>query len=433
MQVITTHRNTDFDALASVVAAMTLFPEAIVVLPRSINPNVKAFLSIHKDLYGFHLRQEIDIDKVTQLIVVDTNQWSRIARRLQPLKNRTDINIYLWDHHAQAGDIQANFSCQEPLGANISLILRQLRKDKHPLTPMTSTLMLIALYEDTGHLTYPSTTPEDAYTAAYLLEQCADLNILGTFLSPAYGEKQKEILFEMLKQPKKLHVKEFTISFSTQTISGHVDRLSLVVQLYREIINVDAAFGIFIRDENRYIVIGRSNREDINVGSIMKSIGGGGHPGAGSAMLTSTNAETIQSMILELIEGNQQSSVKVADLMSFPVFSIPSNTKMDEVAKILEEKECKGVPIIDDGIMVGIISRRDFVKLKKKSQWRAPVKAFMSRDIKTVAPDNSPLQAAKIMVRHDIGRLPVVDENGVTIGIVSRSDAMMYFYDLLPE
>jgi Predicted transcriptional regulator, contains C-terminal CBS domains len=83
--------------------------------------------------------------------------------------------------------------------------------------------------------------------------------------------------------------------------------------------------------------------------------------------------------------------------------------------------------------MVGIISRRDFVKLKKKSQWKAPVKAFMSRDIKTIAPNSSPLQAAKIMVKYDIGRLPVVDNHGNTIGIVSRSDAMMYFYDLLPE
>jgi len=433
MKVITTHRNTDFDAFASIVAAKPLFPDAKVILPRSINPNVKAFLSIHKDLYDFQQQKTVNLDEVTELIVVDTNQWSRLPRRLQPLKHRTDLKIYVWDHHEQKGDINAHYSYQEPLGANISLILRNMRKEKYPLTPMNSTLMLIALYEDTGHLSYPSTTPEDAYTAAYLLEQCADLNILGTFLSPAYGEKQKEILFEMLKKTKKQNVKDYSISFSVQKISGHVDRLSLVVQLYREIVNVDAAFGIFIRDESRCIVIGRSNREEINIGSIMKSIGGGGHPGAGSAMLTSTNPDTIQSMIVELIEGNQQSSVIIADLMSFPVFSIPSKTKMDEVAKILEEKECKGLPIIDDDKMVGIISRRDLVKLKKKSQWKAPVKAFMSRDIKTIAPNSSPLQAAKIMVKYDIGRLPVVDNHGNTIGIVSRSDAMMYFYDLLPE
>ena len=47
-------------------------------------------------------------------------------------------------------------------------------------------------------------------------------------------------------------------------------------------------------------------------------------------------------------------------------------------------------------------------------------------------PDKSPMEAARLMVKHDIGRLPVV-ENGRLIGIITRSDAMRYFYDLLPD
>jgi CBS domain-containing protein len=42
------------------------------------------------------------------------------------------------------------------------------------------------------------------------------------------------------------------------------------------------------------------------------------------------------------------------------------------------------------------------------------------------------MQAARLMVKHDIGRLPVV-EGGRIIGIITRSDAMLYFYDLLPD
>lgn len=50
MQVVTTHKNTDFDGLASTIAALILYPGAVSVLPRQVNPNVKAFLSIHKDI-----------------------------------------------------------------------------------------------------------------------------------------------------------------------------------------------------------------------------------------------------------------------------------------------------------------------------------------------------------------------------------------------
>jgi nanoRNase/pAp phosphatase (c-di-AMP/oligoRNAs hydrolase) len=50
MQIIITHKRADFDAMASVLAAK-IMSEEIAVLPRSLNPNVKAFLSIHKDIF----------------------------------------------------------------------------------------------------------------------------------------------------------------------------------------------------------------------------------------------------------------------------------------------------------------------------------------------------------------------------------------------
>ena len=56
----------------------------------------------------------------------------------------------------------------------------------------------------------------------------------------------------------------------------------------------------------------------------------------------------------------------------------------------------------------------------------------MRHPVQTIHPGISPLQAARIMIRKDIGRLPVVEE-GDLIGIVTRSDVMCYFYDLLPD
>jgi nanoRNase/pAp phosphatase (c-di-AMP/oligoRNAs hydrolase) len=433
-QIITTHRNADFDAFASLVAATLIYPDAVAAIPQAVNPNVRAFISIHKDVFDLPERRFIETESIRQLIVVDTADWARLGP-LSVLQQRTDVNITVWDHH-DGGDIQAGWKCQEPIGATITLLIRQLRQMRKLITPIQATLFLAGLYEDTGNLSFSSTTAEDAYAAGWLLDRKADLSLVAKFLRPAYGEKQKAVLFEMLQQDRRTTVNGYKISITRIPIDGHVGNLALVVRMYRDIVNVDAAFGLFTRTDKkgnqRCMIIGRSGHDGLDVGTLMKSLGGGGHPGAGSAMLKGVNPEAAETMIIDLIQGNQQSSVQISDLMSFPVFSVPPETSMKAVAGILRRRGCTGLPVVDNERLVGVISRRDFKKIRKESQLDAPVKAFMSTRVITIDPGKSPIQAARIMVRHDIGRLPVVDGDRI-IGIITRSDAMLYFYDLLPD
>jgi tRNA nucleotidyltransferase (CCA-adding enzyme) len=432
MQIVTTHMNTDFDALASVIAATILYPEAIAVLPKVVNPNVKAFLSIHKDLLKIQSVRDIELSDVRRLIVVDTNSWKRLDR-MEKLQAAENLEIHLWDHHADNGDISATWKCREVMGATVTLLIRELKKERKLLTPIQSTLLLAGIYEDTGNLTFPSTQAEDAHAAGFLLDRRADLNVLSSFLRPAYGEMQKNILFEMLQSAERIKLSGNTISINICPIKGHVGNLSIVVQMYRDIVNVDAAFGIFFdREKDRCMIIGRSNIQGLNIGEIMGAMGGGGHPGAGSVLLKSVEPETVSDRIRELIQEDRKSGVKISDLMSFPVFTVEADMSMKTVAFLLREKGVTGIPVVDHEKLAGIISRRDFRKIKKESQMTSPVKAFMSRQVKYIAPDKSPTQAAQLMIRHDIGRLPVV-ENDRIIGILTRSDTMRYLYDLLPD
>jgi nanoRNase/pAp phosphatase (c-di-AMP/oligoRNAs hydrolase)/CBS domain-containing protein len=432
MQIVTTHKNADFDAFASVIAATLLFPEARAVLPKTLNPNVKAFLSIHKDLFETHTPGEIDLKRVQRLIVVDASSWNRLDR-MDALQARKGLEILVWDHHIEAGTIRASQSHIESVGATTTLLVRELRRRHKVLTPMQATLLLAGIYEDTGNLTFPSTCAEDAHAAGWLMECQADLNILNTFLKPAYSEKHKAILFQMLQHAKRSRVKGHSISINTVAVEGHVDSLAVIVRMYLEILNVDAAFGIFAEaSKNRCMVIGRSQIEGLDVGSIMRRLGGGGHPRAGSAQIQGDNPDAVEQRILELIRGNQQASVPISDLMSFPVHTVTAETRMEEVALMLRTQGITGIPVLNGERVVGMISRRDFRKMRKESQIKAPVRAFMATAVLTIAPDKSPTQAAQLMVQHDVGRLPVVD-NGRVIGIITRSDLMRYFYDLLPD
>jgi CBS domain-containing protein len=313
-------------------------------------------------------------------------------------------------------------------------MVKRIKDEGIVLSPIQATLLLAGIYEDTGNLTFPSTTADDAYAAAFLLEKKADLGIISTFLRPAYGEKQKSILFQMLQTAKRSRIKGYVISINKVFIQGHVDSLAVVVRMYLEILNVDAAFGIFADEQRGHcMVIARSHVDSLDVGVIMRRLGGGGHPNAASAVLKAIRPDAVEERIREIIRGNQQSSVQISDLMSFPVVTVSDEMSMQSVAEILRKKGFTGLPVVDrNGGLVGIISRRDFRRMKKESQLTAPVRAFMSRNILTIAPGMNPMLVARMMVKNDIGRLPVV-EDGKIIGIVTRSDAMLYFYDLLPD
>jgi tRNA nucleotidyltransferase (CCA-adding enzyme) len=85
----------------------------------------------------------------------------------------------------------------------------------------------------------------------------------------------------------------------------------------------------------------------------------------------------------------------------------------------------------EDGIAIGKLEQKRAwnTKIKKKNQLQSLVRAFMSTKIITIHPEDSPGRAAYLMIKHDIGRLPGVEE-GKIVGIFSRSDAVADLYGL---
>ena len=364
------------------------------------------------------------------MTVVDANRWDRLDR-MDRLKEKQALEIILFDHHGNSGDIKAAWQCSEEMGANITLMLRYLKIRQQPVTPIQASLFLAGLYEDTGNLTFPSTKAEDAHAAGFLLENGADLKIIDAFMYPACGSKQKDVLFRMLQKAERMTLAGYTVSINRIKVEGYVGNLAVIVQMYRQILNLDAAFGMFDLKGNRSLVIGRSNTRQIDVASIMRQIGGGGHARAGSAMLKSAGADSVGERIQTLIGEGLQLNTRIQDVMSAPVLTLSSEMSMQQAGIFLRENGCHGAPVFDNGKLVGIFPTMDFDKVKRKNQLQQPVKAFMSQNVVTISKEESTGHAAYLMVKNGIGCLPVVD-NGKAVGIFSRSDAMADLYGMGP-
>ena len=59
MQIAVTHRNTDFDALSSLIAATLIYPGTVAVCAKNVNPNVHRFLSLHKTAFDLILARNV--------------------------------------------------------------------------------------------------------------------------------------------------------------------------------------------------------------------------------------------------------------------------------------------------------------------------------------------------------------------------------------
>ncbi|MGL1930543.1 MAG: CBS domain-containing protein [Desulfotalea sp.] len=432
-KIVTTHMNTDFDGLASVIGATILFPGFVGVIPKMVNNNVSRFLATHKSAFDLIQPNEVVHSQIENLIVVDTDQWHRLDR-MSKLKERDDLDIEIWDHHIKnSGNIAARAIHKEDIGATVTLLIKKMREQKIKLSALESTVLLIGLYEDTGSLSFTSTTPEDARAAVFLLENGADLNVASFFLKPPYEDIQRDILFEMLKSTEKVTVNGRKIGFNIIKLDKKVLNLSAIISSYRNIINVEAVFVVFL-NEKSCTVIARGGNPAIDVGNIMREFGGGGHAGAASATIKDINCsgEEIRDSIISFLKDDDSHHAQVIDIMSFPVETVPSTMSMNKVRAIMDEKNIRGLVVVDEGNIVGMIVLWDFKKIKKDSQWNSPVKAFMARNITTIGPDMPPSIASNIMNEKGIGYLPVLFEEKL-IGIVTRTDVITYTYDLVPD
>jgi len=114
----------------------------------------------------------------------------------------------------------------------------------------------------------------------------------------------------------------------------------------------------------------------------------------------------------------------VRDAMTANPRSIGASASVVEAARLMREEHIGSLPITDDEQLVGMITDRDIttrVVAEAADPKVTPVGDVYSRDLISVTPDKDLEEALQLMARHQVRRLPVV-ENGRLIGIVAQAD-----------
>lgn len=114
--------------------------------------------------------------------------------------------------------------------------------------------------------------------------------------------------------------------------------------------------------------------------------------------------------------------LKIQEVMTAEIRTATPDMPLARVLELLRIHRISGLPVVEDGGLVGILSIEDIVRALQKNDLSAPASRYMTRDVVTVASYESIVKAIRIFTEKQLGRLPVVDENGRLVGMITKGD-----------
>ncbi len=424
MELILTHSNTDFDALASQLAATRLYPGALAALNPQLNENVREFAALHREELPFVRMNDLPREPVTRLILVDTAAVPRL-----PLLGDAPIPTIIIDHHRPERDLAPHEELiYADTGATTTILVQRLMEHHLPLTSVEATLLLLGIYEDTGNLSLPGTRAIDVACAAWLLERGARIEAISEFLRRPLSAVQEQVLHQLEQTMRLEDVSGWTVLLAWARVDGPVPELSSLAHRLRDLYAPAViALAIATGDTGTQLIL-RASADTLDAGALAARFGGGGHRYAAAAYVRGVDAETLLARVEAAVRDMMQPALTAADIMTRPVHTAPIDATVAQAEELLLRYGHGALPVVNhDGVVQGLISRRDLDRALRHGLRDAPLARYLWHGPTLLPPDASLATVRSALAADNgdrTGRLLVVDEQKRLLGIITRSDLL---------
>lgn len=416
---IYTHNNADFDAIAALLGMFLLDRTAHPVLPPRIRRNVRNFLTLYANvLPALAYEDAKNIPKTELVYLVDTQSYFRIPG----LQDNTPVHII--DHHPTQHVLPAHYTLKiEQIGATATLLVEMLQQQQIGPTPLEATLLLLGIYEDCGNLTYGATTPRDVRAAAWLLEAGADLDVLREFLRYPLDDDHWQIVDALRETAEFLQINGHTILVATASLDYQVESVSRIAHHLMNLYDPSAVV-MLVKMAHNVQMVARSTLDEIDMGDLARIFGGGGHTHAAAASIPNANLQTLRDQISEYLHRTVSPSSTVAELMSAGrIETIDASATVEVAAQLMAISGHEGYPVLRDGHVVGLLTRRAVDRAMNHQLSQQPVHHIMDVGAYNyVMPTDSLETLRQKMMDTGWGQMPVLDDAGHIVGIVTRTD-----------
>jgi tRNA nucleotidyltransferase (CCA-adding enzyme) len=422
-EVIATHTNTDFDAFAAMFAARRLYPDAVVCVSAALNRNVREFFRLHADELDAVEASRIEPEAIRRLIVVETMSASRLGE-LEEVALDPDVEKVILDHH-HGGElpewVKAENAVVSQDGALTTTLVGIIAERELPVTPLEATAFALAIHEDTGSLTYPTATQRDADALAWCMRHGASQEHIAGFLHTPLTEEERELLGALMGSIDSERVAGVDVLVTAASWPRHVDGVS---NLAHKIVDLtDAkALVLLVEMDDRVFCVARSRTPEIDAAAIARGLGGGGHREAASAMFRGTLEEARETLHDRLATAAEE-PIRAEQIMSRPARWVPPDELVSRAMVACQRYAQSGILVVEEGRLVGAVSREDLDKAIAHGLSHAPVKGIMSSRVAAVEAGAPLAEVQEALAGSSDGRVAVLDD-GDLVGVVTRSDLL---------
>ena len=426
--MITCHANADWDALAAVVGASLLYPGSVLVFPGSMERPISAYFEQHvQQQFAFGTMRDINPESIERLVLVDTSLQKRLPH-IAPLFAGKLPEIHVWDHHPPTEDsLKAQVSHIQSVGSTSTLICQQLEKQGIVPPEAVATLLGLGIYSDTGSFTYLSTCPADFRAASWLLACGMNLESVAQFVQSELTSQHVKVLNDLIDNATVQDFGGYTICISEISPEVGVSDFATIVQRFMEMEAYHVLFALASM-EGRVQVVARSKVGAIDVGVICKALGGGGHKSAASASVRVMMPTEIKDLIVQQLYRQAHPNRVAKELMSSPAVSLEHTQSIQEAVQVMTRYGLKAAPVVRAGsrACIGLIDAQTASKAATHGLGSMNLETYMQRGIHTVGPDADLRKVMDIIIGERQRLVPVV-EDGALVGVVTRTDLINMF------
>lgn len=427
--VITGHANADFDCLAAIIAAQKLYPDAVLVFPGSQERTLRNFfIQTATYLFNFVNAKDIDLASVQRLVVVDTQQRSRIPH-MHPALQNDGLQIHLYDHHpASDEDLPMHEGIIKPWGATTTIICHEIERRGLTVTPEEATYLGLGIFEDTGSFTFTSTTPHDFTAGAWLKEHGMDLNVIADLTTRDMTAEQVGLLNGLLNTAETHDINGVEVVIADTSIEGYVGDFALLAHKMMDMENIRVLFAL-ARMGDRVQLVARSRNGDVDVSRIAEQFGGGGHAFAASASIKDRTLPQVRDDLFSLLYTQINPHISVARLMTSPAVTIEADMALVAAAEKMLNYSLKAAPVVEDDRCVGVIEHVVADKAVSHGLGDVAVAEYMRGAPLTARKDDELFTIMEAILSRRQRLVPVLGQKDDVIGVLTRSDLVNYLVE----